>query len=170
MLNFLIKLRKGRYLDKSKRSAVVVFASLLSGALLFYFYGSAAYSRVGDKLSDMRFLIAYIVIFVLLMFSAFSQFGVLTVILADAAFEFFVLLFLSAEISAFSIKTVLLLSLQVFLIIAFTMLFSERAIALSCELAKKTVSDKKYFATVSANFLMFLAFLATFVIICITAF
>ena len=174
MLNLLTKLRNGRSFKKSRRSLAVVLIALLVGAFLFWFYGAAAYSCFNNKFSNAWFCIIYAVIFAFLMFSAFSQLGTLFVILADAAFEFLIILFSSMKIPAmslnFSLKDVFVLSLQEFLIIAFTMLFSERALAVSTELARRTVSDKRYFASVSANFVLFLTFLILFVIICITAF
>lgn len=169
-MNLLAKLKNGRHFKKSRGSAVIVFISLLIGAFLFRFYGTAAYSHVENCVSDLHFLIAYTVIFAFLMLSAFSQIGTLTVILADAVFEFFLILYSCTHTSTFSVKAVSALALQVFAIILFTMFFSERAFTLSAELAGRTVSDKRYFASVTANLVLFLAFLAAIVIICFTAF
>lgn len=169
-MNLLAKLKNGRHFKKSRRSTGIVLISLLVGAFLFRFYGIAAYSYVENYISDSHFVIAYTVVFALLMLSAFSQIGTLLVILVDAAFEFFLVLYSCAHTSVFSVKSVSLLALQVFAIILFTMFFSERAFALSAELAGRTVSDKKYFASVTANLILFFAFLAAFVIICFTAF
>ncbi len=148
----------------------IVFVSLLIGAVLFRFYGAAAYSCFNNNVSNAQFCIIYTVIFALLMFSAFSQLGTLTVIAADTAFEFFIIMFSSVNTSVFSLKAVALLALQEFLIIAFTMLFSEKALTVSGELVRRTVNDKRYFASVSASIVVFMIFMVILVITCITAF
>ena len=169
-MNLLAKLKNGRNIKKNRGSAGIIFVSFLVGAFLFRFYGTAAYFHVENCVSDFHFFVIYTVIFALLMLSAFSQIGTLLVILADAAFEFFIVLYSCVHMSALSVKTVSTLTFQVFAIMLFTMAFSERAFAMSAELAGRTVSDKKYFASVTANLILFLAFLAAFVIICFTAF
>lgn len=169
-MNLLAKLKNGRHFKNNRVSAGIVFISLLIGAFLFLFYGTAAYSYVENYISDLHFVIAYTLMFALLMLSAFCQIGTLLVILVDAAFEFFLVLYSCTQTTTFSLKAVLIHALQVFAIILFTMFFSERAFALSAELAGRTVNDKRYFASVTANLVLFLAFLAAFVIICFTAF
>ena len=170
MLNLLAKLKNGRTFRKSRMGPGIVFISLLIGAVLFKFYGAAAYSRFNDNPLNAQFCIIYTVIFALLMFSAFSQLGTLTVIAADTAFEFFILLFSSLNISAFSVKSVALLALQEFLLIAFTVIFSVMSLTVSGELVRRTVNDRRYFASVSASFIVYVIFTAILVFICITAF
>lgn len=173
-MNLLAKLRNGRPLRKSRGGLTVILIALLVGAFLFWFYGAAAYLCLNNRFSNAWFCIIYTAIFAFLMASAFSQLGTLLIILNDTAFEFLMILFSSTKIPTispnFSLKDFLLLSLQEFLVIAFTMLFSYRALAVSNELMRRTVNDKKYLASVSANFVLFLTFLILFVIICFTAF
>lgn len=169
-MNLLTKLKNGRAFRKSRASLVIVFISILVGAFLFRFYGAAAYSCFYGDLSNARFCIIYTVIFALLMFSAFSQLGTLTVIVADTVFEFFILMFSTGKTSEFALEALVLLTVQELLIISFTMFVSEKALILSNELVRRTANDRRYFASVAASFIAFLSVMAILVIICITAF
>ena len=174
MLNLLAKLKNDRHLSKSRGGIWVVFLAFAVGALLFFAYGSEAFRALADELSNMRFFAAYTAIFAFLMLAAFSQLGQLLVILTDTVFEFFALLFSTERIlninANFSFNAVLALAVLIFAFTAVTLSFSERALALSTELTRRTAGDKRYFASISASFFLYLAVLIILVIICITAF
>lgn len=174
VLNLLANLKSGRYFKSSAKYCGLVFVSFVIGAALFYFYGTAAYSCFESNFSNSLFSVAYIVLFALLILSAFSQFGLISVAAVDIAFGFLALLFAFESTLGFSggarIKSAIALGLQEFILIFLSMLFSQRAAVISTELLRRTTNDRKFFGALSANLFLFLAFFALLIFICITAF
>lgn len=172
-MNLLISLKNGRFFKKNAAGSGLLLVSFILGAAFFYFFGSAAYFCFENSLSNFAFCIVYIAIFAIIFISAFSQFGILQICISCAAFAFALITFSAVRIlhlSPVSLKSMLILGAEEFLLIFFTVLFSQRAMSISTQLLKRTVNDKRFFAALSANYLIFLAFFVLLLLICITAF
>lgn len=170
-MNLLINLKKIRFFDASIAGNLLLLLSFISGSVLFWLFGLPVFKSGFLDFSEFNFCIALLATLVLIVFSAFSQLGIMLVAVFDAAFEFLISCFVFRGLADNSdIYSVAVLCFQVFVMAALAILCSQKSIKASLGILRYTVVSKKCAADFAYNIFVLIALIIVLLIICLNAF